>query len=112
MAIEVAEIVCEKATRLNAQGSSVIRHWRPGELSAHVARELSDKDGKSFHGGPYRSVIACLFTDEPALSFDQAEAELATHEFGPFTQITAGYLLFSYQPASQSYPVIGLQFRT
>ena len=80
IAIEVAEVVCEQAARLNAQGSSVFRHWRPGELAAHVSRELADKDSKIFHGGPYRSVIACLFTDEPALTVEQAESWLAPHE--------------------------------
>lgn len=112
VAIEVAEVVCEEAARRNAQGSNVYRHWRPGELAAHVAQELSDKDGKLFHGGPYRSIIACLFTDEPALSFAQAESELRGHDFGPYSQLTAAYLLFSYQPATQSYPVITLPLRT
>lgn len=111
VAIEVAEVVCEKAVRLNAQGARVYRQWRPGELTGHVARELADKDAKSFHGGPYRSIIACLFTDEPALIVEQAESELAEHEFGPFAQLTAGYLLFSYQPATQAYPVVALKFR-
>lgn len=109
--IEVAEVVCEEASRLNAQGSKVYRQWEPGDLADHVARTLAGKDGKTFHGGPYCAIIACLFTDEPALTFLQAQSELAEQEFGPFFQLTAGYLLFSYQPASQSYPVIELRFR-
>src|SRR5215470_3071984 len=50
VAIEVAEVVCEEAARRNAQGFHVYRHWRPGELAAHVSRELADKDSKVFHG--------------------------------------------------------------
>jgi len=110
VAIEVAEVVCEKAARLYAQGSHVDRHWSPGELATHVSRELTDKDSKVFHGGPYRSIVACLFTDEPALTVEQAERELADSTFGPFSQLTEAYLLFSYRPATQSYPVIELRF--
>jgi hypothetical protein len=104
--------VCEEATRLNAKGLRVYRQWNPGELAQHVARELTDKDHKTFHGGPYHTIIACLFTDEPALTVAQAEAELNGQVFGPFSQLTAAYLLFSYQPGTQSYPVVELRLRT
>jgi hypothetical protein len=111
VAIEVAELVCEEAARQNAQGAAVYRQWRPGELSAHIARKLADKDGKAYHGGPYQSIIACLFTDEPALTVEHATAELSNDLFGPFQQLSAAYLLFSYQPSTQSYPVIQLRIR-
>lgn len=111
VAIEVAEIVCEEAARLNAQGTNVYRYWRTGELASHVSRVLKGKDAKSFNGGPYASIITCLFTDEPALTVEQAKTELATQQFGPFNQITNAYLLFSYQPITQSYPVIALRVR-
>jgi hypothetical protein len=111
VAIEVAEVVCEEATRLNAKGSHVYRQWRPGELTTHIARQLADKDQKTFHGGPYQSIVACLFTDEPALTVADAESELAAQRFGPFSQLSAAYLLFSYQPATQLYPVVELRFR-
>jgi hypothetical protein len=41
VAIEVAEVVCEEAARLNAKGPQVHRQWRPGELRTHIARHLS-----------------------------------------------------------------------
>jgi len=111
VAIEVAEVVCEDATRLNAQGSCVYRRWRPGELATHISRTLAGKDAKIFHGGPYSSIIACLFTDEPALTVEQAKSELCELEFGPYSQITKAFLLFSYSPATRSYPVIPLRIR-
>ena len=111
VAIEVAEVVCEDAARLNAQGSSVYRYWHPGDLATHISRTLAGKDAKTFHGGPYSSIIACLFTDEPALTVEQAKSELSALEFGPYAQITKAYLLFSYSPATQSYPVIPLRIR-
>lgn len=109
VAIEVVEVVCEQAVRLNARGNWVYRHWRPGELASKVAQRLAEKDEKRFHGGPYAAIIACLFTDEPALSYEQAIAELSLQGFGPFRQLSSAYLLFSYQPATQSYPVLQLQ---
>ena len=109
VAIEVAEVVCETAARLNAQSQAVYRSWQPGELVNHVARVLREKDEKTFHGGPYQAIIACLFTDEPALTFAQASRELNGQAFGPFRQLTAAYLLFSYDPGTQTYPVVELR---
>ena len=111
VAIEVAEVVCERAARLVAQGHDVYRVWQPGELRSHVARELSDKDSKVFHGGPYQHIICCLFTDEPALSPEDAATELAATSFGPFKTLTAAYLLFSHSPAIKAYPFIRLTLR-
>ena len=67
------------------------------------------KDRKVFHGGPYAEVIACLFTDEPALSVKFAAQELTGKVFGPVAQLTSAYLLFSYQPATKSYPALRLE---
>jgi hypothetical protein len=111
IAIEVAEVVCEHAARLVAHGRDVYRSWRPGELEARVARELSDKDSKVFHGGPYRQTICCLFTDEPALSPEEAANELAAATFGPFKQLTSAYLVFSYSPGDKTCPFIRLALR-
>jgi hypothetical protein len=108
VAIECVEVVCERATRLNAQGHDVYRVWRPGELSVHVSRVLAEKDSKRFHGGPNHGIVVCLFTDEPALAAPVAKAELEASTFGPLKQITAAYLLFSYEPASKSYPLVAL----
>ena len=101
-------MVCERATRLTAQGHDVYRIWKPGELSDHVFRVLAEKDAKHFHGGPYQDIVACLFTDEPALAVSVAKAELEASAFGPLKQITAAYLLFSYEPSTKSYPLVEL----
>jgi len=71
IAIEVAEVVCEDSVRLNARGANVFRNWQAGELTAHIAGQLAEKDNKLFHGGPYQAVITCLFTDEPMLTFSE-----------------------------------------
>jgi hypothetical protein len=108
VAIEIAEVVCEEAVRRRAKGEEVLRVWRPGDLSSSVAGLLHRKDEKTFHGGPFEQIFVCLFTDEPMLTPEAARAELDTARFGPFKQITGAYMLFSYQPSTQSYPVIKL----
>jgi len=109
VAIEVAEIVCEDAVRLNAQGHNVYRQWRPGELAPKIDTALREKDEKTFRGGPFAGIIVCLFTDEPALPFDFAAHELFSARFGPYKRIGAAYLLFRHDPGSQTYPVLPLR---
>jgi hypothetical protein len=108
VAIEVAEVVCEEAVRRTVKGEEVLRVWHPGDLTTSVTALLRRKDDKIFHGGPFAHIFVCLFTDEPMLTLDSAPAELATAHFGPFKQVTGAFLLFSYQPSTQSYPVITL----
>jgi hypothetical protein len=108
VAIEITEVVCEAAARLTAQGHDVTRIWKPGELREHVTSRLADKDSKHFNGGPFAKTVVCLFTDEPALTLPQAQEELSV-PFGPFKQITAAYLLMSYDPSTKTYPVVPLR---
>jgi hypothetical protein len=107
--VEVSEIVCGIAASKNARGQKVYRVWQPGELTDTIRTRLEEKDKKTFHGGPYASIIVCLFTAEPALARDTAAEELHPKSFGPFRQISAAYLLFSYDPGSKSYPLIRLR---
>jgi hypothetical protein len=109
VAVEVSEIVCELAASANARGERVYRSWRPGELTDSIRTRLEEKDKKTFHGGPYNSIVACLFTDEPALTYEAALKELASQSFGPLRQISAAYLLFSYDPGTKGYPLIALR---
>lgn len=109
LAVEVTEVVCEEAARLTAQGHDVMRVWRPGDLTSHIASRLADKDSKQFNGGPFAGTIVCLFTDEPMLTSQQARDELSGAAFGPYKQVTAAYLVMSYDPSSKVYPVVPLQ---
>lgn len=109
IAVEVSEIVCEAAVRLNQQGKNVYRDWRPGELQTAIADRLGRKDEVALHGGPYQGLYVCLFTDEMTLTYQGACEELSNVIFGPFNQITDAFLLFSYQPSTRSYPVVRLR---
>jgi len=108
VAIEVSEVVCESAASRNARGEKVYRVWQPGELSEAISARLTEKDKKTFHGGPFDSIVVCLFTDEPALTHEVASRELASQLFGPLRQVSAAFLLFSYDPGTRTYPFIRL----
>jgi hypothetical protein len=88
-----------------------MRLWNPGDLTVHIGHRLNEKDKKTYHGGPYAETVACLFTDEPMLTLPQATSELSVQRFGPFKQITSGFLVFSYDPNTKSYPIIELTFQ-
>ena len=109
IALEVSEIVCEEAVRLNQQGQDVYRVWQPGELQAAIAERLARKDKVTLQGGPYHCLYVCLFTDEMMLTHQGACEELSNVVFGPYNQITDAFLLFSYQPGTKSYPVVRLR---
>lgn len=111
VAIEVTEVVCEDAARLNAKGYNVFRNWKVGELANRVAEQLADKDSKQFHGAPYAEVIVCLFTDEPLLTIDRIRQELGELHFGPFKQVTSAYLLVSYDPMTKTYPAFTIKLK-
>jgi hypothetical protein len=109
IAIEVSEIVCVEAVRANQKGHDVFRVWGKGELQSAIAESLSRKDKVNPQGGPYHRFYVCLFTDEMMLTHQGASDELSNVVFGPFNQITDAFLLFSYQPATKSYPVLRLR---
>lgn len=112
IAIEVSEIVCEEAVRLNQQGQDVHRVWQPGELQATIDERLARKDKIVLQGGPYHALYVCLFTDEMMLTPKDVSNELSSVTFGPFNQVTDAFLLFSYEPVTRSYPVIRLRIGT
>jgi hypothetical protein len=119
VAIEVTEIVCEQAVRINAQrdrkaimrmepGVAVMRAWNRQNFISHVSDRLVDKDTKKLNRGPYEAYVIAMHTDEPDLERDKCEAWLHGHAFGPFKQICDAYLLFSYKPIV-GYPYLRIQ---
>ena len=109
--VEVAEVVCPEAAARTARGEGVVRLWAPGEVTEHVRTLLSKKDTRNYVGGPYSSLVACLFTDEFDLIFEEVRAELANVQFGPMRQLTGAYMLFSYDGHTGRYPVLELNVR-
>jgi hypothetical protein len=112
IALEISELVCEESVRLNAQGQDVIRSWEPTEVRQAVSERLASKDEKTYFGGPYDQIMVCLHTDETFLTHDWVQNALRGISFGPYRQLSRAFLLFSYCPGQQGYPVIELQLHT
>lgn len=109
IAIEVAEVVCPEAAARTARGENVLRRWESGDAAIHIRELLLKKDGKQYLGGPYNEIIACLFTDEFELDFEELREELKNVRFGPLRQLTSAYLVFSYSAHARDYPVLPLE---
>jgi hypothetical protein len=105
VAVEVVEAVSQEAIAENARGNKVVKWWEPQEFAFHVAGLVRAKDAKVFAGGPFERVVVCVHTDE--LVVTPEEHGLAISSMPPLrlTHVTAAYILFSYAPGSQSYPV-------
>ena len=135
VAFEVTELVDEDAARMNAQldreeeakrfiaagidperahklasMQGLVRVWEPSEVIETVQRILTTKDEKTWHGGPYPRVVLAIHTDEPALAPADYVSAFESHPFEKPTVITDAYVLFSYDPASEAYPVARLSF--
>ncbi len=54
--------------------------------------------------------MACLFTDEFDLVYEEVREELKQVRFGPMRQLTAAYLVFSYNAHVKDYQVVELEF--
>jgi hypothetical protein len=106
VAVEIVEAVSQEAAHANAKGREVYRDWRPGEFAKHVEALVLGEDAKSLHGGPYSRYIVCVFTDEPAVDVPFATSQLALVRLAQLRQISAAYLLMSYDPHSGGYPVL------
>lgn len=108
-AIEITELVDGylASTREHMVGPS--RSWGPGELSHEIARVLSRKDRRPFHGGPYDTTVVCIFTGEPLLSLDMATKEIASTSYGPYGRVTGAYLLFPYDRTAAQCPIVELK---
>jgi hypothetical protein len=118
VAIEVTELVDpDSIVRARTDHSRRSRQVSPDALSwnrvlfvQRVGALLRSKDSKSLKGGPYEEYLVVIHTDEPELSHGVVLEWLSGHEFPAPAQIDRAYLLLSYDPASESYPVIRLRW--
>jgi len=120
--IEVTELVDEEVTTHNVQAMrktvgqdplermkhTVQRVWDEAGVRTAIQALLTEKDGKTLHGGPFKEYVVVIHTDEMMLTHDDTERWLCDHMFTGFRQITSTYLLFSYDPATDRYPYIRL----
>lgn len=121
-AVEVTELVDPEAIRRNVSAARnsrssdpieqmkdrVVRIWDRPDLISAVEERLRAKDEVTLMGGPFERYVVVLHTDEPMLSVTDAQRWLAAHTFAGMSQITDAFLLMSYDPTTDGYPIISL----
>lgn len=115
IAIELTELVSQEAIQANIGTSMqerVYRDWRREEAIAVLEARLADKDNKEFHGGPYDEIHVVIHIDEPILSPSEYIPFLSEISFAPCQQIARAFVLFSYDPMTEGYPLVELQLGT
>lgn len=111
VALDVDSLIRDETPPVTAQDTPLTRVLHGGVLAAHVNRLLAQKDGKNYPGGPYAEVVSVLVCDDPGLTYEQANFELASVAFGPHQQIASAYLFLPYDPLTMSHPVVPVRLR-
>lgn len=109
VAIEVTELVDEEAIKRNKAGQDVYRQWSEADLLAKLEELVRTKDGKTFLGGPYQRVVVAIHTAEPAISWRECQAYLAMWEIAGLTRVTEAYVVFSWDPSTETCPVVPIR---
>lgn len=108
MGFEVTELVAQEAVRLSANGENVLAMWTPESFLDATAERLRSKDEKTLNAGPYFEYIVVIHTAEFFLTSQFVESALKGAKFGPFKQITSGFLILSYDAHVGRYPIFDL----
>lgn len=106
---EVRELVDQEAVELNERGESVYRDWTDSEVVKELQKIIDGKDSKKYIGGPFEKLILVIPTDEPVLTPRHLKPVLDRHEFRQPRQLHEVYLLFSYDPETNTYPYVRLR---
>jgi hypothetical protein len=109
---EVRELVDQEAVELNERGKEVYRDWTTPEIVQELQKIIEEKDSKNYVGGPYEKLLLVIPTAEPVITDRQLRPVLESHEFHQTKQLHEAYLLFQYDPETQTSPYIQLRFAT
>lgn len=60
------------------------------------------------HGGKYQKLIVLVFTDEFEITYNACHSAIERHQFTGLCNIDEAYLLYSYDPGYEKYPVSAL----
>ena len=102
--IEVTELVDQECIERNEKNQNVYRRWNDDEIVEAIERRLKDKNTKN-HGGKYQKLIVLIHTDEIEITFDRGNKVIEAHTFSGLKNINEAYLVYSYEPTYQKYPV-------
>lgn len=109
IAIEVTELVDPNAIIAAKEGRRFDwAEWTREKLMKEIQRRLDGKDSKELLGGPYASYVVIIYTDEPLLNAERVRSLLGETRFRPLTQVSRAFLLLSYDPKTETCPVIEL----
>jgi hypothetical protein len=109
---EVRELVDQEAVELNERGKEVYRDWTTPEVVQELQGIIEEKDSKNYVGGPYEKLILVIPTAEPVITDRQLRPVLESYEFHQTQKLHEAYLLFQYDPETQTSPYIQLRFAT
>jgi hypothetical protein len=111
IAIEIVELVDQKAIENEIRYKEFYpdqEPWNKQRLEEHVNKLLLKKDNppiKDYLVDKYRRYIALIHTDEPELRVSYFDMVFDTKNLVSTNLITEAYLLFSYDPTYNCYPV-------
>jgi hypothetical protein len=111
VAIEVSELVDLKSVRDAEHNRGTPKFWKIGEVIEDIQLIISNKEQKNFNGGPYKSHVLVIFTDEPLIDYDELATTLKNYQFNKSKQFNEIYLLISYDAHSKSYPYVKLNIK-
>ena len=107
-AVEVTELVSQKAIEWTKQGQNVVALWPDDELTSKFREIVSRKDTpKKVAGGPYDRYLLLVHVDEAMLPADRLSTVLGTITFET-SLIDEIYVLVSYDPVTQRNPLLRL----
>ena len=96
-------MVGEEAERQHKGGQSAYRDWTSEEVINEIEKRIKENDDKKYHGGPYAVLLLLIHPDQPRICFDDYAERLESHLFASPQQLSAVYLLFSYDRAVTGY---------
>lgn len=85
--------------------------WDKAKLIDAINNRLDSKNiPERIKGGPYKSYIIIIYTDEPVLNADYAKALLKGYRFAKRNLFDRAFLFIFYDPIYKTYPYIELEF--
>jgi hypothetical protein len=100
--IEITHLA-EEAPRQDEGIEPAFRGWTTEEVIDRIEKRIKEKDGGTYHGGPYADLLLLIHTDEPMICYEDYSERLEYHVFTSLQQLNKVYLLFSYDRAKTGY---------
>lgn len=109
--IEITELVNQQAIEKTKRGQNVFALWPDDELQLSFRKLVAGKDKpENVSGGPYSWYVLLVHVDECMLPADRLSAVLGMMIFDT-RLIDEIYVLVSYDPGTQRYPLLRILTR-